>query len=210
MSRDAWDEYSNTILVGYVLLYLCGTLYLDSSVSFKRSFAFSVDGLFSLSTHALTCLSLVVLICFLGQATPFCFSASWPSFDFQHPDCIACWKIARKQRLFLSPLQPLRRTTKIGKFRISGRPRTSACFRAKERLMRVTFGKKSNKHLKHEEIAAWLLESEENLKGLMFWWAPNLLADLRNHCFEQQKENQLLVTKKNNERNQKSTERVRW
>ena len=76
--------------------------------------------------------------------------------------------------------------------------------------MRVTFGKKSNKHLKHEEIAAGLLESEENLKGLRFWWAPNLLADLRNHCFEQQKENQLLVTEKNNERNQKSTERVRW
>ena len=56
MSRDAWDEFSKTILVRYVLSYLCGTLYLDPSVSLKRIFAFSVGGLFSLSTHALTCL----------------------------------------------------------------------------------------------------------------------------------------------------------
>ena len=32
-------------------------LYLDPSVSLKRIFVFSVGGLFSLSTHALTCLS---------------------------------------------------------------------------------------------------------------------------------------------------------
>ena len=49
--------------------------------------------------------------------------------------------------------------------------------------MRVTLGKKTNKH---EETAAGLPESEENVKGLRFWWAPNLLAGLRNHCFEQQ------------------------
>ena len=54
MSRDAWDEFSKTILVRYVLSYLCETLYLDPSVSLKRIFAFSVGGLFSLSTHALT------------------------------------------------------------------------------------------------------------------------------------------------------------
>ena len=54
MSRDAWDEFSKTILVRYVLSYLCGTLYLDPSVSLKKIFAFSVGGLFSLSTHALT------------------------------------------------------------------------------------------------------------------------------------------------------------
>ena len=71
MSRDAWDEFSNTILVGYVLSYLCGTLYLDSSVSFKRSFAFSVDGLFSLSTHALTCLSLLFLFVSWAKLHPF-------------------------------------------------------------------------------------------------------------------------------------------
>ena len=80
-------------------------------------------------------------------------------------------------------LEPLRPATEIGKFLIPERPRTSACFRAKERLMRVTFGKRTNKH---EETAAGLPENEENLKGLRFWWAPNLLAGLRNHCFEQQ------------------------
>ena len=42
MSRDAWNEFSKTILVRYVLSYLCGTLYLDPSVSLKRIFAFSV------------------------------------------------------------------------------------------------------------------------------------------------------------------------
>ena len=56
MSRDAWDEFSKTILVRYVLSYLCGTLYLDPYVSLKRIFASSVGGLLSLSTHASTCL----------------------------------------------------------------------------------------------------------------------------------------------------------
>ena len=42
MSRDAWDGFPKTILVRYVLSYLCGTLYLDPSVSLKRIFAFSV------------------------------------------------------------------------------------------------------------------------------------------------------------------------
>ena len=46
LSRDAWDEFSKTILVRYVLSYLCGTLYLDPSVSLKKIFAFSVGGLF--------------------------------------------------------------------------------------------------------------------------------------------------------------------
>ena len=58
MSRYAWDKFSKTILVRYVLSYLCGTLYLDPSVSLTRIFAFPLGGLFSLSTHALTCLSL--------------------------------------------------------------------------------------------------------------------------------------------------------
>ena len=51
MSRDTWDEFSKTILMRYFLSYLCGTLYMDPSASL---FAFSVGGLFSLSTHALT------------------------------------------------------------------------------------------------------------------------------------------------------------
>ena len=46
MSRDAWNEFSETILVSYVLSYFCGTLYLDPSVSLQRIFAFSAGGLF--------------------------------------------------------------------------------------------------------------------------------------------------------------------
>ena len=72
----------------------------------------------------------------------------------------------------------------IGKFRNSGRPRAGACFLAKARLMRVTSWQKD----KHEKTAAELPENEENLKGLMFRWAPNLLIGLRNHCYVQQKE----------------------
>ena len=52
MSRDAWDEFSETMLVRYVLLYLCGTFFLDPSASLKKIFAFSVEDLFGLSTHA--------------------------------------------------------------------------------------------------------------------------------------------------------------
>ena len=51
MSRDASYEFSKIILVRYVLSYLCGTLYLDPSASLKRIFAFSVGGLFTLSTR---------------------------------------------------------------------------------------------------------------------------------------------------------------
>ena len=94
----------------------------------------------------------------------------------------------------------------IGKFRNSGRPRAGACFLAKARLMRVTSWQKD----KHEKTAAELPENEENLKGLMFRWAPNLLIGLRNHCYVQQKEDQLFVTEKNNERNQKLSGRVGW
>ena len=36
-----------------------------------------------------------------------------------------------------------------------------------------------------------------------FWRSQNLLTGLRNHCFKQQKENQLVITKKRNEHNQK-------
>ena len=41
----------------------------------------------------------------------------------------------------------------------------------------------------------------EKLKG--FCRSQNLLTGLRNHCFKQQKENQLVITKKHNEHNQK-------
>ena len=69
MSRVAWDEFSKIILVRYVLSYLCGTLYFDPSVSLKRIFAFSAGGLFSLSTHALTCLRrfLLLVLLYIGS-----------------------------------------------------------------------------------------------------------------------------------------------
>ena len=35
----------------------------------------------------------------------------------------------------------------------------------------------------------------------MFRWAPNVLIGFGNHCYEQQKEDQLFVTEKNKERN---------
>ena len=62
MSRDVWNKFLRTISVRYVLSYLCGTLYLDPSASIKRIFALSVWGLFSLSTHALTCLSIKSIV----------------------------------------------------------------------------------------------------------------------------------------------------
>ena len=44
------------------------------------------------------------------------------------------------------------------------------------------------------------------LKG--FCRSQTLLTRLRNHCFKQQKENQLVITKKHNEHNQKLTKIV--
>ena len=44
MSCDAWDKFSKTILVRYVLSYLCGILYLDPSESLKR--IYSLCGVF--------------------------------------------------------------------------------------------------------------------------------------------------------------------
>ena len=81
MSRDAWDKFSKTVLVRYVLSYLCGTLYLDPSVSLKRIFAFSVEGLFSLSSHAFN---------LVPRAFPFKngwggVTAFWASPRFGHP-----------------------------------------------------------------------------------------------------------------------------
>ena len=51
MSRDAWDEFSKTVLVKYVLSYLCGTLYLDPSASLERIFVFSTGGLLALQPY---------------------------------------------------------------------------------------------------------------------------------------------------------------
>ena len=46
----------------------------------------------------------------------------------------------------------------------------------------------------------------EALKG--FCRSQTLLTRLRHHCFKQQKENQLVITKKHNEHNQKLTKIV--
>ena len=60
MSRDAWDEFSKTILVSYIASYLCGSFYLDRSASLKKIVAIFSDR--CLSTHALTCLSCALSI----------------------------------------------------------------------------------------------------------------------------------------------------
>ena len=58
MSRDAWDEFSKTILERFVLSYLCGTLYLGLGFCvIKEDLCILCGDLFSLSIHALTCLS---------------------------------------------------------------------------------------------------------------------------------------------------------
>ena len=48
----------------------------------------------------------------------------------------------------------------------------------------------------------------EKGKRKRFRRSQNLLTGLRNHCFKQQKGNQLVITEKNNQPNQKSTEIV--
>ena len=53
-----------------------------------------------------------------------------------------------------------------------------------------------------------IINGKENLKSLRFRKASNLLTGLSNHCFEQQKGGHLFDTEKNNERNQKLTDRV--
>ena len=94
-----------------------------------------------------------------------------------------------KVLLFLFKMHTLRITARFvtcsfPSSRIPGRPRTSACFCAKARLIRATS-----------------LLGFGSLKTL-------ILTGLRNHCFKQQKENQLVITKKNNGPNQKLTEIV--
>ena len=70
MSHDDWDEFSKTILVRYILSYLCETLYLDPSASLRKIFVFSVKGLFSLSIHALDFLKVVRLVFWSGVVGP--------------------------------------------------------------------------------------------------------------------------------------------
>ena len=58
------------------------------------------------------------------------------------------------------------------------------------------------------ENCGWVAVKKENLKRWKVWRSQNLLTGWRNRCFKQQNENQLVITKKNNELNQKLTEIV--
>ena len=94
--------------------------------------------------------------------------------------------------------------TQIGKFRIPRRSRTRACFCAKARLMRVTSHQEDKQHEKTEAE----LEKKSNIWNVERFWRPQkLLTGLRNHCFKQQWENQLVIIEKYNEHNQKLTEK---
>ena len=75
----------------------------------------------------------------------------------------------------------------IGKFLIPGRPRRSACFCVKARLMWVT----SHKEDKHGKL--WLICREKKkkwkiLKVERFRRGQTLLTGLSSHCFKQQKQ----------------------
>ena len=80
---------------------------------------------------------------------------------------------------------------KIGGFRISGQPRTSTCLCVKTRLMRLTSHQ--------EDKQTWKLWPKKRTiwNDKRFRSSQNLLTGKRNHCFKQQKENQLVITKKN-------------
>ena len=61
---------------------------------------------------------------------------------------------------------------------------------------------------KHEKTTAELPKKRKIRNVERFWRSQNLLTGLINHCFKQQKENHLVITKKNNKPNQKLTEIV--
>ena len=56
------------------------------------------------------------------------------------------------------------------------------------------------------QLICWRTRGIVNVEK--FQMVQNFLTGLRNHCFEQQKENQLVVTEKNNKPNQKLTKIV--
>ena len=81
--------------------------------------------------------------------------------------------------------------------------------------MPVTSHQEDKQRDKDEKTAAKLQKKKrkfQTLKG--FGDLKRLFTGLGNHCFKQQKENQLVITKKNNEPNQKLTKqwllRKRW
>ena len=71
--------------------------------------------------------------------------------------------------------------------------------------MRVTSHQEDKQHEKTEAE----LEKKSNIWNVERFWRPQkLLTGLRNHCFKQHKENQLVITKKYNEHNQKLARKV--
>ena len=91
----------------------------------------------------------------------------------------------------------------IGEFRILGRPRTSACFFVKARLMRVTSHQEDKQTW---ENCGWVAEEKEHLKRWKVLEVSKLTYRLEKSLF--QMENQLVISEKNNEPNQKLTEIV--
>ena len=69
--------------------------------------------------------------------------------------------------------------------------------------MRVTSHQEDKQRDKDEKSAAKLQKKKKiwNVEIERFWRSQNLFTGLGNHCFKQQKENQLDITKKNNEPN---------
>ena len=83
-------------------------------------------------------------------------------------------------------------------------PRTSACYCAKARLMRVTHQEDKQTW----ENCGWVALKKENLKRWKVLGVSKLTYRLEKSLFKQQKENKLVITRKNNESqpNQKLTE----
>ena len=67
----------------------CFLLQKSSLQNQKSTFTVTFSPFLSLELHVF------VLFRFPGRDTAFCPSASWPCLNFQHPDSIACWEIAR-------------------------------------------------------------------------------------------------------------------
>ena len=67
--------------------------------------------------------------------------------------------------------------------------------------MRVTSHQEDKQRDKDEKSAAKLQKKKKIWNVERFWRSQNLFTGLGNHCFKQQKENQLDITKKNNEPN---------
>ena len=87
--------------------------------------------------------------------------------------------------------------SQTGEFRIPGRPRTSACAGNE-----ANAGNFWPRRQTTWQKCGWVTEKRKTWNVKRFRRSQNLLTGLRNHCCKQQKENQLVITEKNNEPNQ--------